>query len=83
MAKNELGTLYLSEKNYPKAVANYTESLRLNNALADQQLACNTLINLGVAYQKLNLFQQSDSCFKKRNGNKPINGYKGGAKRCV
>jgi len=65
MAKNELGTLYLYEKNYPKAVSNYIESLRLNDSLADQQLECNTLINLGVAFQKLAAFKKSDSCLLK------------------
>jgi len=63
MVKNYLGILYHHENLFSKAVDNFIESLRLNDNLIDKQLGCNTLINLGKTYQKLNLLKKSDSCF--------------------
>lgn len=65
IALNQTGTLHLMEHDFTKAIINYNQSLELNANLIDQQLFCQTLINLATAYKKANQLAKSDSCLLK------------------
>jgi two-component sensor histidine kinase len=52
-ALNLLGSVYYKEGNYPKALNNFLQSLRIKEKIGDLQNIGSTVLNIGVVYEAL------------------------------